>query len=320
MTVTQLGSRIGARIDGVRLAGDLDAGTVARHPPGTAAAQSDLLSRPAPPRRRRAARLRGPHRHAHRPPRGAAGWRADHHADQLRLRQGQPLAHRRHLRRELSGRVDPARRHPARAMADRHYGPPPLRHTKLCRSHSNTSPRISGRCTATATTTRPRRKCRPTSRKSTAAGSRKSTTAPSIRWSGCIPKLVNAPWWPAISCADSSDWTAYESQTLLELLQRRITMPENTIRWNWAAGDVAIWDNRATQHRAIDDYDDQYRLMHRVTVPGDVPVDVHGRHSRVISGAPCGPWKHRRRAEPPPVSAHSPQTAKSRYRHAHDRP
>ena len=78
----------------------------------------------------------------------------------------------------------------------------------------------------------------------------------------------------------------YESQMLLELLQRRITMPENTIRWNWAAGDVAIWDNRATQHRAIDDYDDQYRLMHRVTVLGDVPVNVHGQRSRVISGAP----------------------------------
>jgi alpha-ketoglutarate-dependent sulfate ester dioxygenase len=79
---------------------------------------------------------------------------------------------------------------------------------------------------------------------------------------------------------------SYESQTLLELLQRRITMPENTVRWNWAPGDVAIWDNRATQHRAVDDYDDQYRLMHRVTVQGDVPVDVHGQRSRVISGAP----------------------------------
>jgi alpha-ketoglutarate-dependent sulfate ester dioxygenase len=78
----------------------------------------------------------------------------------------------------------------------------------------------------------------------------------------------------------------YESQVLLELLQRRITLPENTIRWNWEAGDVAIWDNRATQHRAIDDYDEQYRLMHRVTVMGDVPVDVHGQCSRVISGTP----------------------------------
>lgn len=79
---------------------------------------------------------------------------------------------------------------------------------------------------------------------------------------------------------------SHESSTLLELLQRRITKPENTIRWNWAAGDVAIWDNRATQHRAIDDYDGQPRLMHRVTLMGDVPVNVHGERSRVVSGAP----------------------------------
>jgi len=78
----------------------------------------------------------------------------------------------------------------------------------------------------------------------------------------------------------------HESSVLLELLQRRITMPENTIRWNWVPGDVAIWDNRATQHRAIDDYDNQPRLMHRVTLTGDVPVNVHGEPSRVVSGAP----------------------------------
>jgi alkyl sulfatase len=79
---------------------------------------------------------------------------------------------------------------------------------------------------------------------------------------------------------------SYESTVLLELLQRRITAPENTIRWNWDQGDVAIWDNRATQHRAIDDYDGQHRLMHRVTLMGDVPVNVRGQRSRVVSGAP----------------------------------
>lgn len=78
---------------------------------------------------------------------------------------------------------------------------------------------------------------------------------------------------------------SHESATLLELLQRRITMPENTIRWNWAPGDVAMWDNRATQHRAVDDYDDQRRVMHRVTLSGDVPVDVHGQHSRPLADA-----------------------------------
>ena len=79
---------------------------------------------------------------------------------------------------------------------------------------------------------------------------------------------------------------SHESSVLLELLQRRIAVPENTIRWNWAPGDVAMWDNRATQHRAIDDYDNQPRLMHRVTLLGDVPVNVHGERSRVVSGAP----------------------------------
>ena len=79
---------------------------------------------------------------------------------------------------------------------------------------------------------------------------------------------------------------SHESNVLHELLQRRITTPENTIRWNWEHGDVAIWDNRATQHRAIDDYDSQPRLMHRVTLMGDVPVNVHGERSRVVNGAP----------------------------------
>ncbi len=77
-----------------------------------------------------------------------------------------------------------------------------------------------------------------------------------------------------------------DSDVLFELLQRRITQPENTIRWSWEPGDVAIWDNRATQHRAVDDYDNQHRLMHRVTLLGDVPVNARGQHSRVISGAP----------------------------------
>jgi len=77
---------------------------------------------------------------------------------------------------------------------------------------------------------------------------------------------------------------SYESQVLLEVIQRRITSPENTVRWNWESGDVAIWDNRATQHYAIHDYDDQPRRMHRVTLIGEPPVDVHGIPSRSISG------------------------------------
>ena len=75
-----------------------------------------------------------------------------------------------------------------------------------------------------------------------------------------------------------------ESTTLLQLFQARVTKLENTIRWNWSPGDLAIWDNRATQHYAVSDYDDQYRRLSRVTLAGDVPVGVHGASSRVIAG------------------------------------
>ena len=75
-----------------------------------------------------------------------------------------------------------------------------------------------------------------------------------------------------------------ESTTLFQLLQARITRLENTIRWDWAPGDVAIWDNRTTQHYGVADYDDQYRRLSRITLAGDVPVGVDGRPSRVIAG------------------------------------
>ncbi|MDV3245722.1 TauD/TfdA family dioxygenase [Mycobacterium avium subsp. hominissuis] len=75
-----------------------------------------------------------------------------------------------------------------------------------------------------------------------------------------------------------------ESATLFHLLQARITRLENTVRWSWRPGDLAIWDNRATQHYAVSDYDNQYRLLNRVTLAGDIPVDIHGKRSRVIEG------------------------------------
>jgi len=75
-----------------------------------------------------------------------------------------------------------------------------------------------------------------------------------------------------------------ESATLFNLLQTRVTRLENTIRWSWSPGDLAIWDNRATQHYAVADYDDQYRRLNRVTLAGDIPVDIHGQRSRVIVG------------------------------------
>lgn len=74
----------------------------------------------------------------------------------------------------------------------------------------------------------------------------------------------------------------HESRALFDLLQAHVTRLENTVRWRWQEGDVAIWDNRATQHYAIDDYAGQHRVVRRVTLAGDVPVGIDGRPSRAI--------------------------------------
>lgn len=75
-----------------------------------------------------------------------------------------------------------------------------------------------------------------------------------------------------------------ESDDLVRLLQSYITRPENTVRWRWKVGDVAFWDNRATQHYAIADYGNQPRRVQRVTLVGDIPVGIDGKQSEAIKG------------------------------------
>ncbi len=79
-----------------------------------------------------------------------------------------------------------------------------------------------------------------------------------------------------LSTADSAD--------LFQLLQRQVTRLENTVRWNWRAGDIAIWDNRATQHYAVADYDDLPRLLHRITIAGLIPAGIGGDTGVAITG------------------------------------
>jgi len=78
-----------------------------------------------------------------------------------------------------------------------------------------------------------------------------------------------------------------DSQRLLQILQDHVTKPENTVRWRWRKGDVAIWDNRATQHRAIADFGLQRRKLRRVTIDGDLPVGIDGLPSRAIKPEPA---------------------------------
>lgn len=62
--------------------------------------------------------------------------------------------------------------------------------------------------------------------------------------------------------------TSDESTALLEMLYEHCKQPEFHCRVRWRVGDVTMWDNRATWHKAINDYHGFRRLMHRITVDG----------------------------------------------------
>jgi taurine dioxygenase len=66
-------------------------------------------------------------------------------------------------------------------------------------------------------------------------------------------------------------WTAEESRPLLDYLYRHAARPEHTCRFRWRDGSIAMWDNRATWHYALNDYQGSRRLMHRITIEG-VPI------------------------------------------------
>ena len=78
--------------------------------------------------------------------------------------------------------------------------------------------------------------------------------------------------------------SAGESRKILELLQAYVTRPENVLRHRWSENELVLFDNRITQHYAIDNYDDLPRRLHRVTVAGEVPVGADGKQSWAIEG------------------------------------
>ena len=62
-----------------------------------------------------------------------------------------------------------------------------------------------------------------------------------------------------------------ESRAIVANLLRQHGRPEHTCRFQWTAGSVAFWDNRAVQHYAASDYHPHKRVLRRVTVSGDRP-------------------------------------------------
>ncbi|WP_436771871.1 TauD/TfdA dioxygenase family protein [Yinghuangia sp. YIM S09857] len=73
--------------------------------------------------------------------------------------------------------------------------------------------------------------------------------------------FVNRGW-----TAGFQGLSSIESNAILRMLCEHAERPENTVRWNWQAGDAALWDNRCTQHYAINDYGDAKRVLHRVAI------------------------------------------------------
>ena len=62
-----------------------------------------------------------------------------------------------------------------------------------------------------------------------------------------------------------------ESAELLGFLQEHMEQPRFRCRFRWRPHSVAIWDNRLTQHRPVNDYWPSHRKLQRITIDGDRP-------------------------------------------------
>ena len=82
------------------------------------------------------------------------------------------------------------------------------------------------------------------------------------------------------------DVSPIESRLILGYLFDELTRPEYTVRFRWEPGSVAFWDNRATAHLGPQDLGhlDVERVLHRVTLIGEIPVGPDGRESEPVEG------------------------------------
>ena len=279
--VTKLGENIGAKISNVGVTGALDQETVAEIRRALLTHKVIFFSGRRSRRRRHPVRVRQPARHSDVAASDRTRQRARRPRHRLRLRQGQQWPYRRHLRRPGAGDQHPALDHPAEPRwlhrLGQHRGrlraaPPGAQGaggTALGRAHQSLRLRRRPRREADRRYRRRRaglpRRIRLTGLRDRASGGPDPSRD---RRAGTAPRPLHQALRRAQYTHDSTD--------LFNLLQRHVTRLENTVRWSWALGDIAIWDNRATQHYGVADYGDQKRLLHRITLTGDVPCSVDG--------------------------------------------
>jgi taurine dioxygenase len=70
------------------------------------------------------------------------------------------------------------------------------------------------------------------------------------------------------------DLSTDESDMLLGFLRSRLDDPGSQCRWKWRQHDIAVWDERCTNHRALGDHFPAHRLVRRCTVGADVPYGM----------------------------------------------
>ena len=81
------------------------------------------------------------------------------------------------------------------------------------------------------------------------------------------------------------EMSAPESTNFLGFLTNWVQSPRFTVRYNWTAGTIGMWDNRATQHYVLNDFEGE-RIIQRVTVVGDQPYGPGPRWQPWTKSAP----------------------------------
>lgn len=94
--------------------------------------------------------------------------------------------------------------------------------------------------------------------------------------------FVNSAYTRAIA-----DVPTNESRHILNMLFEHVMRPEFQVRFRWTQGSLAIWDNRCTQHYALDDYGN-LRRMRRVQIEGDRPIPANAAPRAPLNDAGGG--------------------------------
>jgi alpha-ketoglutarate-dependent 2,4-dichlorophenoxyacetate dioxygenase len=89
-----------------------------------------------------------------------------------------------------------------------------------------------------------------------------------------LPRSGRKSLYVAAHASRIVDWPIPEGRLLIHELMEHATRPERVYRHRWRVGDLVIWDNRATMHRACPFDDQQHRRELRRVTTLDVPAAV----------------------------------------------